>query len=314
MKRLYKLLLLVIILNIADSIFYMNMLWYITNNLGNNYYLGMFFSVILIPDMFIFLLGPIVDKINEKKLLFISILIQITALIIFLLFRNELSISGLFIIIFLFMIASSFSYVTQETLIPKIVEKEKVIYANSVFEFSSRVLDSFINSITSIMIASLGFLIMFRYNLLIYIISIIVLVVIRLNINEKNINKIEITKAQVYNIKSYKNELKEGFVFLKNNKLLKDIAIIFLVVNFFNAIQAVAYPIYSKLYFNREIYYGLLLSVKGISGIVGSILSSYVIKSLKKSNLLGLLLVLNGIFWMMAIFTRNIHINLILFL
>ncbi len=54
MKKLYKLLFLTIILNVADSIFYMNMLWYITDSLDNSYYLGIFFSITLIPDMFIF--------------------------------------------------------------------------------------------------------------------------------------------------------------------------------------------------------------------------------------------------------------------
>lgn len=43
MKKVYKLLFLTIILNVADSIFYMNMLWYITDNLDNSYYLGIFF-------------------------------------------------------------------------------------------------------------------------------------------------------------------------------------------------------------------------------------------------------------------------------
>lgn len=77
--------------------------------------------------------------------------------------------------------------------------------------------------------------------------------------------------------------------------------------------QAVAYPIYSKNFFSGEIYYGLLLGVKGLSGIVGSILSGYIIKRIKKSNLLGILLLLNGVFWMLAILTKNIFFNLFLF-
>ena len=87
MKKVYKLLFLTIVLNIADSIFYMNMLWYITDNLNSSYYLGIFFSITLIPDMFIFLLGPLIDKFNVKKMLFISVLVQILSLLIFAEFR-----------------------------------------------------------------------------------------------------------------------------------------------------------------------------------------------------------------------------------
>ncbi|MDO4605381.1 MAG: MFS transporter [Helcococcus sp.] len=313
MKKVYKLLFLTIILNVADSIFYMNMLWYITDNLDNSYYLGIFFSITLIPDMFIFLLGPLIDKFNVKKMLFISVLVQILSLLIFAVFRMHISISVIFVIIFIFMMSSTFSYVIQETLIPKIVEKEKVVFANSIFEFSSRILDSFINSISSIMIASFGILIVFKYNLLVYILSILVLSTLKLNLDKNNINNKEISKKEKYKFKNYKYELKEGLIFLNNNKLLKDIAIIFLIVNFFNAIQAVAYPIYSKNFFSGEIYYGLLLGVKGLSGIVGSISSGYIIKGIKKSNLLGILLLLNGVFWMLAILTKNIFFNLFLF-
>ena len=144
------------------------------------------------------------------------------------------------------MMSSSFSYTIQETLIPKIIEKEKVVFVNSIFEFSSRILDSFINSISSIMIASFGIFIVFRYNLLIYFLSILVLLTLKLNLDKNNVNNKEISKKEKYNFKNYKYELKEGIKFLNNNKLLKDIAFIFLIVNFFNAIQAVAYPIYSK--------------------------------------------------------------------
>ncbi|MFM1573356.1 hypothetical protein, partial [Helcococcus ovis] len=73
MKKIYRLLLLVLILNIADSIFYMSMLWYINNNFKDSYFLGLFFSITLIPDIFIFFLGPIIDKFSTKKLLYISI-------------------------------------------------------------------------------------------------------------------------------------------------------------------------------------------------------------------------------------------------
>lgn len=153
----------------------MNMLWYINDNLNNSYYLGIFFAITLIPDMLMFLLGPLIDKFNVKKMLFISVLVQILFLLIFSIFRMHLSISLIFIIIFIFMMASTFSYAIQGTLIPKLVEKEEVVSANSIFEFSSRILDSFINSITSIMMASFGFMIIFKFNLVVYILSIIVL-------------------------------------------------------------------------------------------------------------------------------------------
>lgn len=313
MKKIYKLLLLTIILNVADSIFYMNMLWYINDNLNNSYYLGIFFAITLIPDMFIFLLGPLIDKFSVKKMLFISVLVQISFLLIFSIFRMHLSIVLIFIIIFIFMMASTFSYAIQGTLIPKLVEKEEVVSANSIFEFSSRILDSFINSITSIMMASFGFMIIFKFNLVVYILSIIVLSTLKLNLDKNSLNNKETSKKEKYKFENYKHELKEGIIYLNNNKLLKDIAIIFLIVNFFNAIQAVAYPIYSKIFFSGEIYYGLFLGVKGLSGIVGSVSSSYIIKTIKKSNLLGILLSLNGVFWLLAILTQNIFFNLCLF-
>lgn len=308
MKKIYRLLLLVVILNIADSIFYMSMLWYINNNFKDSYFLGLFFSITLIPDIFIFFLGPIIDKFSTKKLLYISIFTQISCLLFFILFNQYLSIGILLFIIFISTTASTFSYVIQGTLIPKIVDKNEILFANSIFEFSSKVLDSFLNSIISIIIASFGIFILFRYDVLIFILSLLVLSGVKLKFQ----TKVDNTEDK-YNFKKYKLELKEGLTFVNNNSLLRDVTLIFLIINFFNAIQAVAYPIYSKIYFNGEVYYGLLLSVKGISGIIGSIVSSYVIRKISKSNLLGFLLLLNGVVWFVAIFTRNIYLNLALF-
>lgn len=312
MRKIYKLLLLVIILNIADSIFYMNMLWYISDNLDNSYYLGLFFTITLIPDMFIFFLGPIIDKFNTKKLLYLSIFVQVISLIIFILYNKYLPISVLLVLIFLSTTASIFSYAIQETLVPKMVEKNEILFANSIFEFSSRVLDSFINSITSIMIASFGIFVMFKYDLLVYILAIIVLSIIKFTVSKKYENEEENTDEK-YTVSSYLQELKEGLLFVDKNKLLKNITIIFLMINFFNAIQAVCYPIYSKLYFDGERYYGYFLFIRGFSGIVGSMLSSYIIKRGNKSNGLGFLLFLNGLSWLCAILIRNVYLNLALF-
>ena len=81
MKNLLKLLLIRLVVNLADSIFYVVTLWYINDNYSSSFLLGIFVAINYLPDIFLVFLGPIIDRSNPRKVLFISILTQLTSVI-----------------------------------------------------------------------------------------------------------------------------------------------------------------------------------------------------------------------------------------
>ena len=64
--------------NIADSLFYMAILWYFKSHFHSSILLSLIFIADSTIDMFSFTLGPIIDRLNIKKLLQVVTIIQPT--------------------------------------------------------------------------------------------------------------------------------------------------------------------------------------------------------------------------------------------
>lgn len=306
MNTLYKLLSIRLLVNLADSIFYIIALWFITENYGSGEYLGIFIAINYLPDLLLIFFGPIVDKINPKIILISSILIQLSAVISILILKNNVPFWLLMILVFLSVMASSISYVIEEVLIPQIVENNKIVFANSLFGVSYKVLDSIFNSISSIMQSFLGFVVLLKLDIGIFIVVLLLLSVLNFNF------KSEIDE-EWDGIKSYRKEVTEGTKFIINNQLLRSTTIVLMLVNFFNAIQTVAIPVYSISHYDGQIFYGLFLSVAGLGGIFGNALSSIIVKYLKPNYAIGGFIILNSVCWVLATLSNNYTMTLFLF-
>ncbi len=81
-SNIYKLLIGRIATNIADSLFYMAILWYFKENRNSQLMVSILFTISSGIDMMSFSLGPLIDKISIKGLLKYSTFIQIVISII----------------------------------------------------------------------------------------------------------------------------------------------------------------------------------------------------------------------------------------
>lgn len=306
MKNLLKLLLIRLVVNLADSIFYVVTLWYINDNYSSSFLLGIFVAINYLPDIFLVFLGPIIDRSNPRKVLFISILTQLTSVILFLAFRNTVPFSWMMLLVFTSVLASSISYVIEDVLIPQIVEYNQIIFANSLFSISYKVLDSLFNALSSVLQAMLGLILLLKVNIGIFVIALVLILFFDFN-SKGNLS------SSKFNIKIYKNEMIEGAKYIIHNDLLLRSAQLLLLINFFNSFQTVVVPIISMNFFNGPIFYGAFLTVTGIGGIFGNILSPIIAKYLRPNQIIGIFLCMNAISWMLAITIKNYIISLFLF-
>ncbi|HGR8988063.1 TPA: MFS transporter, partial [Streptococcus pneumoniae] len=83
MKNLIKLLIIRLIVNLADSVFYIVALWHVSNNYSSSMFLGIFIAVNYLPDLLLIFFGPVIDRVNPQKILIISILVQLAVAVIF---------------------------------------------------------------------------------------------------------------------------------------------------------------------------------------------------------------------------------------
>lgn len=303
MKTFIKLLIIRLIMNLADSIFYIALLWFVSDNYDSNYYLGIFFSILMLPDLFLIFWGPIIDRHNPRSMLIGSILVQVLALGVFIVFHQHMNFVMLMALAFTIAMASSVSYVLEDTLIPRIVERNQIVLANSLFSISYKVLDSIFNSISSISYTIVGLFVLLNINALVFIVALIFVLFLKI--------KYDVDEEEEFNFKTYRKELSEGIGFIKNNSLLLSTTLVLVFINFFTAIQKVSIPIFSKVYFDGAVFYGLVLTIMGIGGIIGNFLAPIVINKLKPYQVISGFLVLTSISWLLAVLLQNYYLTLL---
>ncbi|MGV3467374.1 MAG: MFS transporter [Heyndrickxia sp.] len=294
--------------NIADSLFYIISMWYIASHFNSPFFSGLAVFCFTFPELLIFLIGPIIDRTNPKKLLIISNVFQIICLsfLILLYFTNMLNIGFLLIVIFISVFLSSITYPIEETMIPQIVKNDNLVLANSIFSIFYKVLDSLFNGLAGLLIASFSVIYLYKVNVLLFILPIICVYFVRFSFQRDY--------SYSYSLSQYKDELKDGYRYLSST-IMKKMLYPLVFINLFGAVNAVALPYFSKTFDNASIVYGLLLGVGGIGGMVGAILVNYVNNYLNPGRILTYGLFLNGLFWAIAlIFHTKILIYSFLFL
>ncbi|HFR3757195.1 TPA: MFS transporter, partial [Streptococcus suis] len=149
------------------------------------------------------------------------------------------------------------------------------------------------NALSSVLQAMLGLILLLKVNIGIFVIALVLILFFDFN-SKGNLS------SSKFNIKIYKNEMIEGAKYIIHNDLLLRSAQLLLLINFFNSFQTVVVPIISTNFFNGPIFYGAFLTVTGIGGIFGNVLSPIIAKYLRPNQIIGIFLCMNAISWMLA--------------
>ena len=51
MTQFFRLLFIRLVMNLADSVFYITVLWYVNNHYSSSFFLGIFMALIALPDL-----------------------------------------------------------------------------------------------------------------------------------------------------------------------------------------------------------------------------------------------------------------------
>lgn len=184
-----KLLVIRLVVNLADSIFYIAALWHINDRYASSFLLGIFIAINYLPDLLLIFFGPLIDRANPKKILFCSILVQMVAVGLLLVFIQQIPFWLLMVLVFLSVMASSISYVLEDVLIPQVVDYHQVVFANSLFSISYKVLDSIFNAISSILQAVLGFTLLLGLDLGVFSLALFLVLIFNSNLKNRQIRK-----------------------------------------------------------------------------------------------------------------------------
>lgn len=270
-NNLYTLLSGRIATNIADSLFYMAILWFFKEKFQSPLVVSLIFTIESVIDMTSFSLGPIIDRIRIKRLLkMVSVLQAILSVIAvgIIVANGEKIISIIFLLlVYSFStIGSTMLYPSEEKILPTIVTHEKLIKANALFQMSYRTLDLFLDALATILITFVSM----SFTLIISGIIFAIALVCYANLQLVN-PRIDTANEEVTG--EYLSDLKIGWDTLKREGKILFLIIPFAVTNLFYGIASVGLPYFASKYLaDTAISYGSLELASSIGGLIGAML------------------------------------------
>lgn len=266
-----------------DSIAYGWMVYMLT---GSKLLLGTLFAVNALPNI---ILGPfagvLADRLNKKKLIVLSyigrgVIVSVTA---FLFMNNLLQPWHLFLFTIINSTLETLMSPAVVSLLPLILNKEMYLSATSFSSSMSRFAELIGTGMAGALIALLGISGAIFVDGSTFFIAAVLITLMKISLH-----KLEKVKL---NVRTYMEDLKEGFSFVKNNKLIRLTIGLFALINFCLAPINVLLPIFAKDVLkggpNILSYIGVALAVGTILGgiLVGQFGSRFKISTLIISSL-----------------------------
>lgn len=293
-KSISRLLIGRIATNIADSLFYITILWYFKIIFHSPMILSLVFIADSTIDMCAFIFGPLIDRVYIKNLLkYVTvgqIILSIVASILFH-FKNwkTLTLVLLLLTYILSTIGSTLIYPAEEKILPSIVNKNKLTKVNSLFQVTYRILDLFLNALATVIVTYFSFNKAMAISAFVFTIALGFYAKLYLPRN-----LIVSVKDHDYFTGKYLQDLLKGWYVLKNKGRILLLIIPLAVTNLFYGIASVGMPYFSSQYLTKSaISYGGLELFSSIGGLLGSLIVSKI--DTLKPNLEQLIVICLGL-------------------
>lgn len=261
--------------NIADSLFYITILWYFKTTFHSPVALSLIFIADSTIDMCAFLFGPLIDRVYIKKLLkSVTIGQTCLSLVVTLLFYfedcNQIVLVLLLLTYVSSTIGSTLIYPAEEKILPLIVNKDKLSNVNGLFQLTYRILDLFLDTLATLLITYLSLSATMIISAFVFATALCFYTKLYL---PKDLIVAE--KDEKYFTGKYLHDLLKGWQVLKNEGQILLLIIPLAVTNLFYGIASVGMPYFASQYLTKSaISYGGLELFSSIGGLLGSLIIS----------------------------------------
>ncbi|MFD3259477.1 MFS transporter [Paenibacillus lentus] len=300
------------IANIADSVYFMAILWMIQTSTNSVAYTGMAYSVMSAALLFSFSFGPLIDRYSPAMLASVSLLVQ-AFIILSIPFIGMESGGGVLILGLLF-VASLFSalyYPATHTILPSISRnRDELFSGNSIIGSTDEVINlaGFLAGGSIILFIGVNQTLILSSSLLLLACLLYVVLMRRLNLSSSS--PVEQFEAEdedqrpPANIKVYLADLKEGFQFIKDNSFLRATLPLSAISNLGLAIVIIVVPSIGES-FGSALHFSLLYGACFFGMILGALVSNVLKKNgvtminfwIGEGIALMLFALMPGVFW-----------------
>lgn len=249
--------------------------------------------------------GSLVDRFPKRQLIiFTQTIMMITAFIFWILTVTKvITYWHVLIIAFLLGLATSLDVPARQAFMIHLVGRDSLMNAIALNSTTFNLARLIGPAIAGVLIAKAGIASTFLLNGISFIPVIVGLFLINIDGEPKK-----------GGLKNVFQDMKEGLIYIKNNKIVFNVVVLMLMVSLFAINFNVVVPIYSKYVFgnNPEIF-GFLMSSIGVGSIVGAILVAF--RSSYEPNLIFLSFgaIILTLFQIIIAFISGLHIAVIVF-
>jgi MFS family permease len=297
-----------LVTNMGDSIYYVAAMWLVYELGGTAFHTGLAGFLTLLPGTLQFLIGPLVDRWQIKKVLVRTQILQgmLVLLIPAAHYAGILSVSFILIIMPIISALNQFAYPGQAALLPRIVRKDQLVKSNSLFSFAFQGVDLAFNALAGILLTVVGAITLYIVDSVTFIAASILFGLIKLAEKEAAGEKKKMKEAS----QQYKNDLAEGFSIVFKSHLAKFL-LGSIVANFaIGSIYAVL-PAFADGRGGSELY-GLYLAAISGGALIGA-LSASLFGRWPIGILTILLFSMGGIMWMISGIVTSNSLSILLF-
>jgi MFS family permease len=281
---LRRLLLARLVTNAGDSLYYVAATWLVYALTGSTFYTGLATFLVLAPAGLQFLFGPLVDRVPLRSLLVGT---QVTQMVLVLVvpvayFLDALSVWVLLVVMPLLSLLNQPAYPAQSAAIPRIVDREDLVAANSVFSVAYQGVDAAFNALGGLLVAVVGAVTLFVVDSVTFAVAALLLLGITIPAaeaadrteGEAGDETPEGTVAADggdLGPESYLDSLRAGFSFVRGTVVSRAMLATVVVNGSLGGVLAVL-PAYGDA-LGGEVAYGLAMAAIGGGLLVGSLVA-----------------------------------------
>jgi MFS family permease len=295
-----------LITNAGDSLYYIAAMWLVYDLSGSTVYTGLASALILAPRALQFLVGPLVDRWSLRNILVRTQLVQGLLVLVIPLaaWTGVLSVGIILVVIPLLSALNQFVYPAQSAALPRIVEDENLVEANSAFSFAYQGVDTAFTALGGLLLALVGAATLFVIDSVTFAIAALVFAGVRVPPTERESVDGGLATQE------YMRKLAEGVVYVRGSVLVPILAAS-VVVNFTIGLAMAVLPAFADLRGGPETYGTLLAAILG-----GLLLGALVASPLKRFSIARLSTVgfaIGGLCWLAAVSVSSVRGTALLF-
>jgi len=280
-----------VVTNAGDSLYYVASMWLVYSLTGSSFYTGLAGFLVLAPSALQFLFGPLVDRVPLRRLLVGTQLVQaVVVLVVPLAFTlGYLNVWVVLAVMPVLSLLNQLVYPAQSAALPRIVEREQLVRANSLFALAYQGVDAGFNALGGVLVAAVGATALFVLDAATFVAAAALFAGLRVRVaggtdaadggtegvdaaSDDPVTATDGGTDDPREESSYVADLREGVAFLRGTMLGKVMLGSLVVNGTFGAAMAVL-PAYGDL-LGGEVAYGLLTAAVGGGLFVGALAAS----------------------------------------